>query len=105
MLFEPTFTPFTCHWNAGLLPPFECVAVYATMVPWQTVVAEAVMETLTGKDAAEIITIWFDETGLPPLTQEALEVSKQVTMSPFEGKYVKVGLGETPPRLTPLTCH
>ena len=31
----PAFTPFTFHWNAGVVPPFVGVAVKVTLAPAQ----------------------------------------------------------------------
>lgn len=45
---SPTGIPFFIHWYVAD-PPFTPVAVKVTCVPWHTVVAEAVMVTLTGR--------------------------------------------------------
>jgi len=45
----------TCHWKEGVSPPFVGVAVKVTAVPAQTVVASAVIETLTGKLALTVM--------------------------------------------------
>ena len=31
--FVPTFTPFSCHWYVGEVPPFTAVALKVTFVP------------------------------------------------------------------------
>ena len=45
LLFVPTFTPFTFHWYAGLLPPFTEAAVKVILVPVQVLMVEAVIVT------------------------------------------------------------
>ena len=40
------------------------VAVKVTVLPWHTVVAEEVMEILTGRDALDIIVKALDKTGV-----------------------------------------
>jgi hypothetical protein len=58
------------------------VAVNVTLVPGQIVVAEAAMLTLTGKFGLTVMVMAFEVAGLP-VAQVALDVSTQVTMSPF----------------------
>ena len=60
------------------------VAVNATSVVAQIGFREAIMETLTGKLTIATMMIWLDSAGLP-LTQVKLEVTSQVTVSPFNG--------------------
>ena len=103
MLFVPAFVPFTFHWYAGTFPPLTGVAVNVTIVPWQMVLPEAAMETLTGSDAAAVITTWLDATGFPPLMQVALEIIEQVTISPCTGKYENDGVFV--PTFVPFTFH
>jgi hypothetical protein len=67
--------------------------------------AEATIETPAAKEDADNKTTWFDATGLLPFTQLALEVSKQLTPSPFAGVQVKVGVVDGAPELIPLICH
>ena len=61
------------------------------------------MVTLTGRFVPDIMLTGFDKTGFVPLMQLALEVSKQFTISPFTGKYVKFGLFD--PVFVPFTFH
>ena len=44
---EPASVPLTFHWYAGLLPGLTGVAVNVTVVPKQTVLPEALIETST----------------------------------------------------------
>ena len=78
------------------------VAVKVTSVPVQTGFAEAETETLTGKFGLTIIVTVFEVAGFP-LAQGALEVSLQVTRSPFRGIYEKDG--EFVPAIIPFTFH
>ena len=59
------------------------VAVNVTLVPEQIVVALAEMLTLTGKLGLTVIVIPLEVEGLPVAQGLALEVSMQVTTSPF----------------------
>ena len=74
-----------------------------TVVPWQTGLAEAAMETLAGRAVPAVIVIVLDSTGLVPLIQVELDVSQQVTRSPLVGEKVKDGLFV--PAFDPLTFH
>jgi hypothetical protein len=60
------------------------VAEKVTEVPAQTVVAEAEIETLTGKLLLTVIVTVLEMAGLP-VAQRALEVNWQVIASEFEG--------------------
>ncbi len=80
----PTFTPFTCHWYAGVVPPLVGVAVYVTEVPEQTGFAEGAMDTLTGNVVLTVIVTVLDVAGLP-VAQDAFDVRTQVTASLFKG--------------------
>ncbi len=60
------------------------VAEKVTEVPAQTVVAEAEIETLTGKLLLTVIVTVLEIAGLP-VAQVALEVNWQVMASEFEG--------------------
>jgi len=55
-------------------------------VPVQTVVASAVMETLTGNELSTVMIMELEVAGLP-VAQVALEVRIHVTTSPFAGVY------------------
>jgi hypothetical protein len=46
-LFPPALFPLTFHWKVGEVPPFVITAVNVTLVPVQTLLAEAVICTLT----------------------------------------------------------
>ena len=60
------------------------VAEKVTEVPAQTVVAEAEIETLTGRLGLTLIVTVFEIAGLP-VAQVALEVNWQVMASEFAG--------------------
>jgi hypothetical protein len=60
------------------------VAEKVTEVPAQTVVAEAEIETLTGRFGLTLIVTVFEMAGLP-VAQVALEVNWQVIASEFSG--------------------
>ncbi len=42
----PAFIPFTFHWNAGVDPPFELIAVNVAVVPKQMNESVTVIETV-----------------------------------------------------------
>ena len=100
----PAFTPFTCHWYAGVVPPLVGVAVNVTLLPAQMVVAGlAAILTLTGKLGFTDIVMVLDVPGLP-VAQVALDVSTQVTASVLfsvADEYVV----ELVPTFTPFTFH
>src|SRR5512133_3656185 len=54
-LLVPAFTLLTFHWYAGETPPFVGVAVKVTGVPPSTSVADAAIETLTGRLGVTVI--------------------------------------------------
>jgi hypothetical protein len=60
------------------------MAEKVTEVPAQTVVADAEIETLTGKLPLTVIVTVFEIAGLP-VAQVALEVNSQVMASEFTG--------------------
>jgi hypothetical protein len=60
------------------------MAEKVTEVPAQTVVADAEIETLTGRFGLTIIVTAFEIAGLP-VAQVALEVKWQVMASAFKG--------------------
>jgi len=68
------------------VPPFEIAAVKVTGDPAQKGFCEGITVTLTGCAALTTMATWLDMAGTP-LLQSALEVSWQVTTSPFRGIY------------------
>lgn len=58
------------------------VAVNVTLVPEQIVVADAPIETLTGRLGLTVMVTVFDVVGLP-VAQVAFEVMTHVTVFPF----------------------
>ena len=78
------------------------VAVNVTKVPWQTGLAEAAMDTETGKFVLTVMVIALDVAGLP-VAQVAFEDSTQVIISLFAGTYEYVVLFV--PTFDPLTFH
>jgi hypothetical protein len=77
--------PFTFHWYKGVPPPFVGVAVNITELPWQNGLAEAEIETLTGKLGFTIMLIELEVAGLLDMQVVLEEVSVHVTMSLFVG--------------------
>ena len=67
-----------------MVPPLVGVAVKVTEVPAQTELAEAAIETLTGKFGLTVMVTTLEVAGLP-VAQVALEVKIQVTASLFRG--------------------
>ena len=76
----PETTPLTFHWYAGVVPPFEGVAVNCTMLAMHVGLEEAVMEILTGCIGLTFITIGLETTTVTGVQGE-LEVITQVTVS------------------------
>ena len=62
------------------------MAVNVTLVPAQTGLVEAVMETLTGNKGFTVMVIVFDVAGFP-VGQVSFEVRVQVTWSLVSGVY------------------
>ena len=69
-----------------MVPPLTGMAVNVTLVPAQTGLAEAVMETLTGINGFTIMVIVLELAG-EPVAQVSFEVSVQITWSLFNGIY------------------
>ncbi len=49
-MFVPVFVPFTFHWYDGVVPPLVGAAENVTLVPAQTGLADAPINTLTGSN-------------------------------------------------------
>ena len=79
------------------------VALKVTEVPAQTVVAEAIIETLTGSNGLTVIVTVFETAGLP-VVHVSLEVRVQVMAFPFAGTNVYAAL-VAPFTLVPFTFH
>ena len=73
-----------------------------TLVPAQTGLAEAAIETLTGRFGFTVMVTVFEVAGLF-VGQVAFEVSMQTTWSLFKGEYVYIEL--FPPTTIPFTFH
>ena len=102
-LFDPAFTPFTCHWYDGLLPPFVGVAVNVTDVPGQILLVDALTET-DGAGAGNTVIVTGALVTVVGDGQSAFDVINTVTTSPlFNVELVKLLLFV--PTLTPFTCH
>ena len=84
MVAPDVFVPFTFHWYAGVVPPFVGVAVKVTEVPEHTGLADAAIETLTGRFGFTVMVTVFEVAGLP-VGQVALDVKTQETTSPLTG--------------------
>ena len=74
-----------------------------TEVPAQTVVAEAVIVTLTGSNGFTVMVTVLDVAGFP-VVQVALDVNPQEIMSPFAGTNVYDAL-VAPVTLVPFSFH
>ena len=100
----PAFTPFTCHWYVGVVPPFVGVAVNVTDDPAH-IAPTGLATTLT-----EGTTVGFTVIVIPVLVavvgaaQGELEVSIHVTICPFVN-VDEVNVVPPAPALTPFTCH
>jgi hypothetical protein len=99
---NPEFIPLTCHWYAGVVPPFTGDAVKDTEFPWQYGLVSVLILTLADNDVLTDILTGAEMAGLP-LTHAALDVSLQVTISPFCG--VKLNMLLFAPVFTPFTFH
>ena len=78
----PAFTPFTCHWYAGVVPPLVGVAVKLMAVPAQAVVALATTVT-EGATAAVIAIVIVLEVAVAGEAHASLEVKITCTVSPL----------------------
>ena len=85
-----------------MVPSFVTEAVKVTLVPEQMVVVAAVIVIVGVTDALTVIAISL-EVAVAVVTQLALEVSKQVTLSLF-AKVLLVKLAPVP-TLLPFTFH
>ena len=74
-----------------------------TEVPAHTEIADAAMETLTGRRGLTVIVTLFEVAGLP-VGHVAFEVKTHATISLLEGSWLKVAL-VAPVTLLPLTFH
>ncbi len=102
-LFDPTGAALTNHAYTGEAPPFVTEAVNVTLVPAQIVVADAEIETLTGRSGLTIIFTVLDVAGLP-VAQATSEVNVQVTASPLDSVLL-VNTLLLMPSATPFTYH
>jgi hypothetical protein len=66
----------------GVVPPFVGVAVNVTLVPEQTLLELAAIETLAGAAAFTVVVISLELAGLP-VTHGRLEVILTLTTFPF----------------------
>ena len=97
-----TFTPFTCHWYVGVVPPLVGVAVNVMLLPAQIEVDEALIETDGVTELVVIVIILL--VAVDVVVQLALDVMITVTWSLFASE-LDVNVGEFVPAFTPLTCH
>ena len=82
-VFVPTNTLLKYHWYAAV-PPFTAVAVKVTGEPWHAGFVGVDMLTLAGIPVLTTMVTGDDVTGLL-LTQAAMEVTVQATLSPLTG--------------------
>ena len=82
VLLVPTFEPFTFHWNVGLTPPLEGVAVNVTLAPAQMFELDAEMETEGLALLFTVILIAF-EPAFVVAAQGLITLILQVTTSPL----------------------
>ena len=74
----------TFHWYTGVVPALTAVAVKVSEVPWHTLSADRVIETLTGVVDVRAMVMELDVAGFPE-GQLAFEVIMQETWSPAAG--------------------
>ena len=86
MEFVLTLIPFTLQRYVGAVPPLVTIAEKLTVSPWQHGLDEAAMVMDTGSIGKTVITMGSEVAGLL-VAQVRLDVTWQVTMSPFEGAY------------------
>ena len=103
LLLVPALTPFTCHWNAGLVPPFTGIAVNVMTDPGHTAWFEVVIDTdaVTAVPAVMVSVLLVAVSGL---AQDVLRVSIAFTCAPF-ARLLLVKILLFVPGLMPLTCH
>src|SRR5438034_698321 len=100
--FVPSFTPFTCHWYVGVVPPLVGVAVNVMLLPAQIEVDEALIET-DGVTELVVIVITL-LVAVDVAAQLAFDVMMTVIWSLFESE-PDVNVAELVPAFTPFTCH
>jgi hypothetical protein len=101
----PTFVPFICHWNTGLLPPFNGTAVKVTEVPEQI---EPEGLEVTETDGTRLFTIEIViefELIVNGETHAALDVMMTLTTSLLLSVVVVKVEAVAPPTFVPFTCH
>jgi hypothetical protein len=76
------FTPFTCHWYEGEVPPFVGVAVNTTDVPVQTLFALVAMVT-SGAEAGFTVIVTGVAVAVGTVGQDAEDVITTVITSPL----------------------
>ena len=76
--------PLSFHWYAGVDPPFTGMAVYDTVVPAHTGLADAVIETLTGSSGFTLMVNVLEVAGLPEI-QDWFDVCTHVIVFPSAG--------------------
>ena len=86
MVAPGTSVPPTFHLYSGVVPPLTGVAVKVTEVLAQTGLADAAIETLTGRFGFTVMVTVLEVAGLP-VAQMAFEVNAQVTVFPVAGTY------------------
>ena len=90
-LFVPAYIALTFHWYMGADPPLTGIAVNVTGDPKQNGLVRVEIETPAANEGLTTMVTGFEVAGLP-LTQAAVDVNLQVTISPFTGVYVKTEL-------------
>jgi hypothetical protein len=83
LLLVPAFTPFTCHWYEGAVPPLTGVAVNVTATPGHVGFVPAVCAMLTEgvTEGATEMVIAFEVAGLA-VTPAKLDVITHETTCP-----------------------
>jgi hypothetical protein len=83
LLLVPAFTPFTCHWYEGAVPPLTGVAVNVTATPGHVGFVPAVCAMLTEgvTEGATEMVIAFEVAGLA-VTPARLDVITHDTTCP-----------------------
>ena len=72
-------------------------------MPEHTVVAEAVIETLTGRSGVTVMMMLFELAGLP-VEQVSFDCKTHVTVSALDGTWIKT-IFVAPAKLLPLIFH
>lgn len=103
LLLVPSFTPFTCHWYAGKVPPLKGVAVKVMLPPaHMDVNGEAIVTDGVTVEVVMVISLLVTDAGE---AHTSLLVITTVTTSLFARELDVNSEVISPATVVPLICH